>query len=198
MQGLDFGLKDRNQSGLDFGMDESYTDFLSKARARNSRIRNVRKKAIKKAIARAEKKGNDKRVISLSNKLEQISSTPRGRFVKGQKPVPKKNCQERLKTMRLTQDGMERFIKTCEEAGDYSASKVVKKEEVAEALLRNEIVKNERVEDRVEDEINSTLKEQAERKEDEKKPFYEKKDFIGKILPILAIGGIVYLTIKKF
>ena len=194
MQGLDFGLKDRNQSGLDFGMDESYTDFLSKKRKRKSRIRNVRKKAIKKAIARAEDKGNDKRVISLSNRLEKISSTPRGRFVKGQKPVPKKNCQERLKTMRLTQQGMVEFIKNCEEQGDYSASKVAKKEAVAEELLRNEIVKNERIENRIEDEINSSLEEAKENN----LPEVQKADFSKKILPIIAIGGIVFLMIKKF
>jgi len=61
-------------------------------------------------------------------------------------------------------------------------------------LLVNEVVKQERVEDRVEDEITAT----EEAVKEATKPVTQKKGFEKKILPIVAICGIVFLIIKKF
>jgi hypothetical protein len=69
-----------------------------------------------------------------------------------------------------------------------------KQEEVAVALLKNQVVKQERAEQRIDDEVQATesaLKES-------KKPEVQKEGFSKKILPIVAICGIVFLMIKKF
>ena len=207
MQGLDFGLKDVNQSGLDFGMDETYSDFLSKKMSRIIQGRVKKQKVLRNRLKKAEKQGDDKKVISLSNRIERISylpKTPNKRFFgkQGKEMIKKqvaikmaeKTCVERLKTMRLTQEGMEDYIKKCEEEGDYSASKIKKKEKVAQALLENDVVKLERAEERIDDEIKAT----EEAVKESKKPEVQKEGFSKKILPIVAVCGIVFLMIKKF
>jgi len=207
MRGLDFGLKDANQSGLDFGMDESYSDFISKKMSKVLSKRAFKSKVLRKKLKEAEKRGDDKQVITLNNRLERIALLPKTankRFFgkKGKEMIRKqvskkmaeKNCVDRLKTMRLTQEGMEDFIAKCEAEGDFSASKIKKKEKIADELLVNEVVKQERVEDRVEDEITAT----EEAVKEATKPVTQKKGFEKKILPIVAICGIVFLIIKKF
>ena len=92
--------------------------------------------------------------------------------------------------MQLTQEGMEMFIKKCEENGDFSASKIKIKEEVAEALLKNDIVKTERALERIENEVKSTEEQIAQKS-------IPQNNNLKKLLPILAIGGIIYLIIKK-
>ena len=59
---------------------------------------------------------------------------------------------------------------------------------------KNQVVKQERAEQRIDDEVQATesaLKES-------KKPEVQKEGFSKKILPIVAICGIVFLMIKKF
>ncbi len=194
MQGLDFGLKDRNHTSLDFGMDESYTNFLSKKRKRKNIKLKKKIRRLKAEKLDAENKGQDKKVIALSGSIAKavqqgIKQMPKGSFTPKTKALMKeKNCQEQLATMRLTREGMEEFIKSCEEKGDFSASKIQKKEQVAEALLKNEIVKNERVLDRIDDEIAGNNQAIQERNYTDKR----------KVLPIIAVGLIVFLIINKF
>ena len=65
-----------------------------------------------------------------------------------------------------------------------------KKEEVAEALIKNDIVKTERALDRIEAEVKSTEEQIAQKS-------IPQNNNLKKLLPILAIGGIIYLILKK-
>jgi hypothetical protein len=136
MRGLDFGLKDNNIRELDFGMDESYSDFLSKKMSKTLKERETKTRVLRSKLREAETQGDDKQVISLSNRIEGIailSKIPKNSFLEKQDKgmlrtkvaikMAEKTCVERLKTMKLTQEGMEDYIKKCEKNGDFSASK---------------------------------------------------------------------------
>ena len=207
MRKLDIGLKDVNKSGLDFGMDESYSDFLSKKISKTFKERKAETQVLRGKLRKAETQADDKKVISLSKrieKLDMLSKIPnkeiygkQGKKILLKKVAEKmaeKTCVERLKTMKLTQEGMEDYIKKCEENGDFSASKFYKQEEVAVALLKNDIVKLERADARINDEIKAT----EDAVKESQKPEVQKEGFSKKILPIMAICGIVFLMIKKF
>lgn len=193
--------------GVNFEMDdESYSDFLAKQMSVKLKDGKSKIGVLQNKLSNAEKQGNDKEVIRLSNKLEAIkilSKLPKKAFVGKSKDelqniiakkLDEKTCAERLKTMQLTEQGLKDYIKQCEENGDFSASKINKEEELNLELLYSDVIKADRVEQRVEDEekaIEEAIKEN-------RTPELQKKDFSKKLLPIMAIFGIVFLMIKKF
>lgn len=191
---------------VNFEMDESYSDFLAKQMSVKLKDGKSKIGVLQNKLSNAEKEGNDKEVIRLSNRLEAIkilSKLPKKSFVGKSKEelqniiakkLDKKTCLERLKTMQLTEQGLKDYIKQCEENGDFSASKISKEEELDLELLYSDVIKSERVEQRVEDE-EKTMEEAIK---ENKTPELQTKGFSKKILPIMAIFGIVLLMMKKF
>jgi hypothetical protein len=192
--------------GVNVEMDEYYSDFLAKQMSVRLNDKKSKIIVLQKKLSNAEKEGNDKEVIRLSKRIEAInilSKLPKESFVEKRKgdlqniiakKLDEKTCSEWLKTMKLTEQGLKDYIKKCEENGDFSASKVKEKEELELELLHSDVIKEERVEQRVEDEE----KAMEEAIKENRTPELKKKDFSNKILPIMAIFGIVFLMIKKF
>lgn len=184
-----YELKEKSNQELDLDMDGDYTDHLYKQKDLINKEVAQNLADLEEAKRQAEIQGNDQMVIELYEEIERLKLEGTDMF-EVQKNPNVKSCVEKLKEMQLTQEGMEMFIKKCEENGDFSASKIKKKEEVAEALLKNDIVKTERALDRIEAEVKSTEEQIAQKS-------IPQNNNLKKLLPILAIGGIIYLIIKK-
>jgi len=183
-----YNLKQVGNQVLDLDMDGDYTDHIYKQKDLINKQVAQNLADLQKAKREAEIQGNDQMVIEFYEEIERLKLEGSDMF-EVQKNPNVKTCVEKLQEMQLTQEGMEMFIKKCEENGDFSASEVKKQEAVAEELLKNDIVKTERALTRIDDEIKST-EEQIARKA-------SPKNNLKKLLPILAIGGIIYLIIKK-
>ncbi len=184
-----YELNENVNQGLDLDMDGEYTDHLYKQKGLINKEVAQNLADLEEAKRQAEIQGNDQMVIELYEEIERLKLEGTDMF-EVQKNPNIKSCVEKLKEMQLTQDGMEIFIKKCEENGDFSASKIKKKEEVAEALIKNDIVKTERALDRIEAEVKSTEEQIAQKS-------IPQNNNLKKLLPILAIGGIIYLILKK-
>lgn len=183
-----YELKQIQNQVLDLDMDGDYTDHLYKQMDLINKEVAQNLADLEEAKRQAEIQGNDQMVIKFYEEIERLKLEGSDMF-EVQKNPNLKSCVEKLREMQLTQEGIEMFVKKCEENGDYSVSKIRKKEEIAEALLENEIVQNERTIQRIEDEITSA-KEQAEANANPRK-------HLKKIFPLLAIGGIIFLILKK-
>ena len=103
------------------------------------------------------------------------------------------SCKDKLRTMRLTEQGKIDFIAECEAKGDFTISLVKKKEKVAETLVANQLVKNERAMEKE----NSKRQAEQEEKEELAKPITETSGFKNMLLPLVAGVGIVVLISMK-
>jgi len=183
-----YKLKEEQSRILDLDMDGDYTDHIYKQNDLINKEVAQNLKDLQEAKREAEIQGNDQMVIKFYEEIERLKLEGSDMFAVQKNPNVK-NCVDKLQEMQLTQEGMEMFIKKCEENGDFSASKVKKQEEVAEALIKNEILKSEIALQRIEDEVKST-EEQLSQKASPKKN-------LKKLLPIFAIGGIIFLILKR-
>jgi len=205
MQGLDLGLKDRYKSGLDLGMDDSFSDFLYKKKSKYKlKLKNKLRK-LKRYKKLQENRGDDAKVIRVNDKINKLKSVGRIKFGKTSRDMSPRvriptsvlenrgkklmSCKDKLRTMRLTLDGKEKFIKACEGKGDFTASLVKKKEKIAEILVANDIVKNERAMEKE----NSKRQAKEEEQTELSKPITETSGFNKMILPIIAGIGILVL-----
>jgi len=212
MSKLKFKLLDVGNSKLDFGMDDDFLDYLSKSKSTLHKKIKYKKQSLNNAIKKAEDNGDDNRVIKLhaiKDKRNQNGGV--GWINKYNRGVIRKettfkgfnlttevdksqSCVNRLKRMKLTATGMEGFIKKCEAKGDFSVSEKKLEEDFKEKLIANQIIKNNRIVDRVSDELESVKEEKIE----ENKPLIEKRKFKKMLLPVLAVVVIVFLvTINK-
>ena len=72
MQGLDLGLKDRYKSGLDLGMDDSFSDFLYKKKSKYKlKLKNKLRK-LKRYKKLQENRGDDAKVIRVNDKINKL------------------------------------------------------------------------------------------------------------------------------